>query len=333
MSKNAIASTDSDSISNPADSGETEPGRRVEHEIIVAAPAAEIYRLIVDVRNWPRLFPPTIHVEHLGQSADTERIRICATANGAVKTWTSRRRLDPAAHRIDFWQEISAPPVAWMGGSWLVEELEPHRSRVRLLHDYRAIGNEPGALAWIDEAVDRNSRSELAALKSNVELAGETELFLSFEDSLHIDGAARDVYDFLNEAQLWTERLPHVARVRLSEDTSGVQLLEMDTLTKDGSRHTTSSVRICSPHERIVYKQIVVPALMTLHTGYWQLTEDGTGTTATSQHSVVINRANIAAVLGDRAGIAEAREFIRNALGNNSRATLRHAKSYAESRS
>ena len=77
-------------------------------------------------------------------------------------------------------------------------------------------------------------------------------------------------------------------------------MLEMDTLTKDGSLHTTKSVRICSPHEQIVYKQIMLPALMTLHTGYWQLAEDGDGTTATSQHTVIINTANIAAVLGDR---------------------------------
>ena len=150
---------------------------------------------------------------------------------------------------------------------------------------------------------------------------------------MEIDGAAKDVYDFINEAQLWTERLPHVAQVSLTEDSPGLQVLRMDTLTKDGSIHTTESFRVCFPHYRIVYKQTTLPALMTLHTGYWQFDESADGvTTATSQHTVILNTENITGILGEEAGIPEAREFIRNALGNNSRATLGHAKAYAEAR-
>jgi aromatase len=309
--------------------------RQVEHEIIVFAPAPAVYRLIAEVENWPRIFPPTIYVDHIDKGVDEERIRIWATANGEAKSWTSRRKLDPAASRIDFRQDVSTPPVAAMGGAWIVEPISATESRLRLLHDYRAVDDDPASLDWIEQAIDRNSRSELAALKANVELAagaGE-ELLLSFEDSVRIDGAAKDVYDFLNEAQLWTQRLPHVARVSLAEDIPGLQLLEMQTRTKDGSSHITSSVRVCFPHERIVYKQIVLPALMSLHTGYWQLVQDGAGTVATSQHTVLINRANIAAILGEQAGVAEARQFVQTALSANSTATLNHAKEYAEQRS
>ncbi|NEC93310.1 SRPBCC family protein, partial [Streptomyces sp. SID12501] len=143
--------------------------------------------------------------------------------------------------------------------------------RVRLLHDYRAIDDDPASLAWIDEAVDRNSRTELAALKTNVELAHAAEdLTFSFEDTVQIDGSAKDVFDFVNRADLWPERLPHVAVVRLTEDTPGLQELEMDTThSKDGATHTTKSYRVTFPHEKIAYKQTVLPALMTLHTGYW----------------------------------------------------------------
>lgn len=311
-----------------------QPGStEVEHAIDVQAPASAVYRLIAEVENWPRIFPPTIHVEHLERGENAERIQIWATANGAAKSWTSRRVLDPGALTIGFRQEVSTPPVASMGGTWIIEPVSAEACRVRLLHDYRAVDDDPEGLAWIDQAVDRNSTSELAALKANVELAvGSEDLLLSFEDTVHIAGAAEDVYDFLNEAQLWTDRLPHVAKVRLTEDVPGLQLLEMDTLTKDGSSHTTTSVRVCFPTQRIVYKQIVVPALMTLHTGYWSLVEDAGGTSATSQHTVVINVANIASVLGPDAGLPEAKAFVRNALSTNSRATLGHAKTYAESR-
>lgn len=309
--------------------------REVEHEITVEAPAAEVYRLLAEVENWPRIFPPSVLVDHVERGEREERIRIWATANGEAKNWTSRRTLDPDGLRITFRQEVPAHPVAAMGGTWIVEPAGGGACRVRLLHDYRAIGDDASKLEWIDQAVDRNSRAELGSLKKNVELAThQAELTMSFEDTVEIHGHAKDVYDFLNEADRWKERLPHVAEVRLTEDEPGLQILRMDTLTKDGSSHTTESVRVCFPHHRIVYKQTTLPALMTLHTGCWTLEEDERGvTTATSRHTVVINTGNITAVLGADAGVPEARAFLRNALGGNSRATLGHAKEYAEARS
>lgn len=308
--------------------------REVEHQVTVSAPAATVYRLIADVENWPRIFPPTVYVDRVERSGQSERIRIWATANGTAKNWTSARVLDPAGRRIEFRQEVSTPPVAAMGGTWLIEAITQGQSRVRLQHNYLAVDNDLDSLSWIEEAVDHNSRSELAALKDAAEMVvgAADDLMLSFEDTVQIDGTAKDVYDFINEAQLWQERLPHVVRVSLTEDTPGLQILEMDTRTKDGSTHTTKSVRVCFPHSRIVYKQITCPALMTLHTGYWHLADDGNGVAATSQHTVVINAANVTRILGADADIPEAREFIRNALSGNSRATLEHAKTYAEGR-
>ncbi|MGW7022520.1 aromatase/cyclase [Streptomyces decoyicus] len=308
--------------------------REVEHTITIGAPAADIYELIAEVENWPQIFPPTVYVDHVERGEREERIRIWATANGAAKNWTSRRSLDPEGLRITFRQEVSTPPVAAMGGTWAIEPLGERETLVRLLHDYRAVDNDPEHLAWIDRAVDDNSRSELAALKANVELlTGPQELTLSFEDSVSLDGSAKDAYDFINEAQLWQQRLPHVASVELREDEPGLQVLRMDTRTKDGAQHTTESVRVCFPHHKIAYKQTTLPALMKLHTGYWQLTENGNGTTtATSQHTVVLNPENITKILGSDADVAQARTFLRNALGNNSRATLGQAKEYAEAR-
>jgi aromatase len=307
--------------------------REVEHQITVEAPARAAYALIADVANWPRLFPPSVHVERLDATAPEERLRIWATANGEIKSWTSRRVLDHAGMRIQFRQEVTSPPVASMGGTWIVESITAGRSRVRLLHDFRAVDDDPDSLAWIEQAVDRNSRSELAALKANVELAtGAANLVMTFEDSVAIKGSAADVYDFLNEAQHWSTRLPHVARSSLAEESPGVQLLEMDTQTKDGSTHTTTSVRVCFPHRLIAYKQIGLPALMTAHLGQWRIQETPDEVRVTSEHTVVINEENIHAVLGPEADVARAGSFVRTALSTNSLATLGHAKAYAESR-
>jgi aromatase len=308
--------------------------REVEHAITVHAPAAEVYRLLAEVENWPRLFPPSVYVEYLEREGNRERIRIWATANGEAKNWTSRRDLDPEGLRITFRQEVSAPPVAEMSGTWIVEPLGEQETRLRLLHSYRAIDDDPEGLAWIDQAVDRNSSEELPGVKSGLEQVTRTaELTLSFVDSVQVDGSAKDLYDFVNEADRWTERLPHVSTVRLTEDTPGLQVLRMDTRAVDGSTHTTESVRVCLPHHRIAYKQTTLPALMTLHTGYWEFRTDEDGkVTASSQHTVVLNPDNITRVLGAEAGVPQARRFVRDALGANSRATLEHAKRYAEER-
>jgi aromatase len=308
--------------------------REVEHEIAVAAPAEAVYRLIAEVENWPRIFPPTIHVDQVEHGDGEERIRIWATANGEAKNWTSRRTLDPHALRITFRQEVSAPPVAAMGGAWIIEPLDAGHARVRLTHDYRALDDDPAGLTWIDEAVDRNSRSELAALRTNVEAAhAAADLTFSFTDSVTATGRAKDLYAFIDEAGLWAQRLPHVASVRLTEDTPGLQTLEMDTRAKDGSTHTTKSYRVTFPHHRIAYKQVTLPALMTLHTGVWTFEETSDGTVASSQHTVTLNTANITAVLGAEATVDDARAYVHTALSTNSLATLGHAKAYAEKRS
>lgn len=108
--------------------------------------------------------------------------------------------------------------------------------------------------------------------------------------------------------------------------------MSMDTLTADGSAHTTESVRVCFPGSgRIVYKQTRTPALMEAHTGSWTVTGDEHGTTAISQHRVVVREEAITRVLGEGADLRSARDYIRTALGRNSTATLTYAKRHAES--
>lgn len=304
--------------------------RDTEHEINIGAPAERVYALIADVGKWPEIFPPTVHAECVERDGNSELIRLWATANGTAKTWTSRRQHDQERMSVSFRQERSQHPVGGMGGEWVVEPISQSQCRVRLLHDFFAASDDPADLEWISQAVERNSASELRALKASAELTGPDQL-ITFDDTVTVDGSAEDVYDFLNQAQLWSQRLPHVARVSLQEQTPGLQILEMDTSTKDGRIHTTRSVRVCQPSTSIVYKQVVLPALMTLHTGRWLIQErNGAGVSVTSRHTVQINTARITEVLGDDADVPTAQEFVRKALSGNSLATLHLAKAYAE---
>ncbi|GGU89486.1 actinorhodin polyketide synthase bifunctional cyclase/dehydratase [Streptomyces filipinensis] len=310
-----------------------------EHSITVAAPPQACYALVADVASWPQVFGPTVHVEVQEESRDDagtgeQLLRIWAIANEQVRTWTSRRTLDPHSRTVTFRQVVPAAPVASMGGTWRIEALEDGTTRVVLLHDYRAVHDDPEAEELIERAVDRNSVAELAALKNAAEL-GESaaELQFTFSDSVTVAGAAGDVYAFLDRADLWPERLPHVARLALTEDEPGIQHMDMDTRSPDGSLHNTTSVRVCLRDRReIVYKQLRVPVAMRVHTGRWTIEPSGDGETltVTSWHTVVLDPEGVRSALGPDATLAEARALVRKALGTNSSTTLRHAKQFAE---
>ncbi|GAA0900862.1 aromatase/cyclase [Streptomyces thermoalcalitolerans] len=303
---------------------------RTRHAIDVAAEPKTVYELIAAAENWPHIFPPTVHVERLDGDGRSERLRIWAFAHGEVRSWTSRRTLDPSSLRVTFRQEISSAPVASMGGEWIVEAA-PGGSSVVLLHDFTVIDNNAAAREWVERAVDDNSGSELAALKAAAEsLAVEPRVLLSFADHVDIPGPKRTVYDFLWRADLWEERLPHVSRLVLTEPGEDLQTVEMDTLASDGSVHTTKSVRVGFAPDRLVYKQTETPPLMAAHTGRWTIEEIEQGVRATSHHTVVLRPDRVRELLGPDATLDTARDLVRTSLGRNSTATLMLAKQAAE---
>jgi aromatase len=319
------------SIPGTADAKAGPRSHALTHDTTVDAPAEKVFGLIADATAWPRIFGPTVHVERLWTRGTRERLQLWATANSAARTWTSIRTLDPTARRIEFRQERSPDPIATMGGCWTFQPLPDGRTRVLLDHDFAVVGDDPAGLRWIRTAVDSNSTAELSALKAHAE-AGSLPLEDDFADTVEVDGAAGDVYDFIYRADLWPQRLPHVARLTLTEEQAGLQVMEMETRTADGSSHSTTSVRVCFPPARIVYKQVVVPRLMTVHLGEWSVTPEDGRVTVSSRHTVRINPDTVQSVLGADATIADARQFVRDALSRNSRATLEHARSYAEGR-
>ncbi|MBZ4319359.1 aromatase/cyclase [Streptomyces huiliensis] len=302
------------------------------HTTEIDAPAATVYGIIADVTRWPQFFTPNVHVEHLEQGPGTERIRIWATANDEVKSWVSRRELDEAKLTVTFRQEVSAAPVASMGGTWVVTPAGDDRSVLKLHHDFTVVDDAPDGESWIRTALDRNSDAELAGIKRIAEEHDRLgELMFAFEDTVHIAADGKDVFDFLDRADLWPERLPHVARLDFT-DEDGVQTLAMDTRAADGSTHTTESVRVVFGTDRIVYKQTTVPALMTAHTGRWTVVPAGDGVDVTSQHTVILRPDAVERVLGKGKTVADSRAYVQHALSTNSRATLGHAKEYAEAR-
>ncbi|RKE21273.1 aromatase/cyclase [Streptomyces sp. TLI_171] len=306
---------------------------RTLHSTTVAAPAEAVYAIIADVTKWPQYFAPNVHVEHLERTERSERIQIWATANGEVKTWISRRELDPVGQKVTFRQEVSQAPVASMGGTWLVTAVDESHTLLELYHDFTAVDDLPENVAWINAALDRNSEAELTGIRELAELGAELdELVFTFDDTVHVAGDGADVFDFLNRADLWPERLPHVAALDLQEETPGIQVMAMDTSTADGSVHTTKSIRVVFGDDRIVYKQIAVPALMTAHTGRWTIVPVDGGVDVTSRHTVTLKPSAVEKILGEGKTVADARAYVHKALSTNSTTTLKHALAFAEAR-
>ncbi|MEU4469100.1 aromatase/cyclase [Streptomyces sp. NPDC024017] len=303
---------------------------RTSHSAEVDAPAGVVYGLIADARQWPLFFPENVHVERLEFDGTAERLRMWATADGRVRSWISERALDPGTRCVEFRQTHPQLPVTAMRGLWIVEERPDQSSLLTLRHDYTVHGADDAA--WVEQVLAVNAKAQMASLRS---LAERWRLFddlvLSFEDAVRIQAPAEHVYDFLHRVDQWPALVPHVARLDLTEDVPGVQLMAMDTRTADGAVHTTESVRICFPHAgRIVYKQTATPVLMEAHTGEWNILPDAEGVTAVAQHSVVLREEAVERVLGPGADLAQARRYVREALGRNSTATLRLAGEYAE---
>ncbi|MER5265426.1 SRPBCC family protein [Actinosynnema sp. NPDC002837] len=294
------------------------------HDITIDADPRDVYALLAHAERWPELFEPTIQVTHVERRGTTETFRIWASAGEEVKSWTSVRELDPVAHRITFRQAVPAPPIATMSGTWVVEEDGPGRTHLRLLHTFSAVDDDPEAFAWIEKVTDENSRTELANVKAVAERGGGE--VRTFSDSVRIAAGADAVHAFLWEAEHWTDRLPHVAAVRLDDyGTHDVQSLRMTTLSKVGE-HETMSIRITEGTGRIGYKQLDLPPLLDLHLGNWTIRAGQGETVLTSEHTIRLRPE----VARDQASTAANLAKARDALSANSMATMLIAKSLLE---
>ncbi|MGW4093995.1 aromatase/cyclase [Nocardia sp. NPDC004750] len=300
-------------------------GEVMSHSRVVQAAPDVVYGLVADVTRWPVIFEPSVLVRHLHRGQDEERFRLWATVGGAVKNWTSRRVLDAEQRRIVFEQERSQAPIASMGGGWSFREIGPGATKVTLDHHFAVVDGADAA--QVAASVDRNSVVELAALARVAELGHPVdEVIHTFEDTVTLECSSAAAYDFVYHSERWPEQVPHVGRIELTEDAEGVQLMEMDTVTAGGIPHTTKSIRVCVPGERIDYKQLVPPAILFGHSGAWEFAEGPDGAVVTARHTVAINPEAAREILGANTDLADARAYLTEALSANSRNTLRCAE-------
>lgn len=307
--------------------------REIAHSVTVAAPAREVFDLLVEVERWPQFFGPLVHVERQEYGADEDTVRLWAVRGpAAVRTWTARRRLDRAGLRMVFDNDPPPPGARSSVGEWSVVEHGSDSCELTLRHTIEPADAAAGTVEETLREYGEHSRRQLAEIADTAQRRGDLEeLVLSFEDPLFVSGAVEDAWRILYEADRWAERIPHVSRIEMTEDEPGIQFFDMDTTTPDGRAHTTRSVRVCRPHRLIVYKQLGLPPLLSAHTGHWRFVETPEGVVVSARHTVTLKREALS-VLGPDTTVADARRYARRVLGTNSMKNLQIAKAHAEQR-
>jgi aromatase len=301
-----------------------------QHVVSVDSDAASVFARLEDVSRWAEMFEPTIHGCELARRDNVQTIQLWATANGEPKTWVSDRIIDRDRHTIGFAHSVTSPPVAEMSGQWSVVPRGEHACTVQLQHTYRAVDDDEESLAWIEQAVDTNSRKELEALKTACEREQDSgSAPFSFVDEVQTDADPRLVFAFLDRGDRWAERLEHVAEVSMQEYPGGLQFLRMSTRTPDNDTHVTESFRLSQGPAVLRYKQTTLPRLLSLHTGVWTISPAGEKWRVSSAHTVAIRTNAVTDVLGADATVEQAQTLARRNLGDNSRRTLEAAVRWA----
>jgi uncharacterized protein YndB with AHSA1/START domain len=143
------------------------------HTIKVAAPPKRVYQLVTNVDQWPRLFDSVLAVEHLGYHGTNERVRFWGTFGEHRGSWVSAREVNPKRMQVRFRDERSNPPLASLGGLWLVVP-KGSGSQVVLDHYYRVVDNNVAEAQGLEQTIARSGNAMLAALREAAE-AGDTD--------------------------------------------------------------------------------------------------------------------------------------------------------------
>ncbi|WP_275107023.1 aromatase/cyclase [Nocardia arthritidis] len=303
----------------------------VEEAMTAHAPAEVLYDLVLDVAAWPQYHRPAIHAEVSDRTDRGDLVNQWSMAGEhAVRNWQVRRTFDRAGLRIEFAHESSASPMSGARGGWRFEPLGPDSTRVVMWHEFETPGASADTVTRLTATTRTNTLAYLDTLKDTAERGAElAELVVSFEDPLFVAGSVEHAYDYLYRADKWPERIPHVRSLVLTEEIRNIQFFDMETVGPDGNTHTTRSVRICLPPNKIVYKQLAVPPLLSAHTGHWKFTGTPEGIIVSARHTATIEPKALH-LLGPGTTVRDARRFLRRVLAANSMTNLRLAKEFAE---
>jgi len=293
----------------------------VQHSVRVTGDANTAFEWILDVSQWPRLFPPCLKARVLEETETLQRIELVAKANDQVLSWQSSRHLDRQALTIHFKQTRPSPLVTFMTGTWVVE---PHGDEcdIRLIHAFDIKDDVAGlidgvttpdeARAFMERTVEHNSQRELAAIKQRFQRRQWQHEF----EARQVLPFSRDViHTLLADASGWPWLLPHCRDVEVHYDDGQYQEFTMVVDVK-GDQERIRSIRTLST-DAIDYFQPTPPPALLEHRGRWTLTEVPGGVEVVSWHGVQLNPD-----FWTESDPETARKTVADAINTNSLGTL-----------
>jgi ribosome-associated toxin RatA of RatAB toxin-antitoxin module/heme-degrading monooxygenase HmoA len=140
---------------------------RAEHDIEIARPWQDCFALCSTLDRWPKFMPAVRQARIVRQGNEDQEIELTAEFGDQVLTWRSRRELRPDLGTIRFWNLTPRHPIATFGGEWLFEQVEPDKTRIRVLHKFELA--DPAQEETVRKGISRNMVGDLKGMKAYLE--------------------------------------------------------------------------------------------------------------------------------------------------------------------
>ncbi|MFF8431597.1 SRPBCC family protein [Streptomyces sp. NPDC016566] len=251
------------------------------HSVTVGRTAASVYALLADPTEPVRSSPTVVHIACLERTATGDLVQRWVADGDAVRTWTARRELDPAAGTVAFEHLGPPPPVTSLRGEWRVRTVGPQECLVELWHSWEA-ADDDGAFA---ARMERGIPMQLAALKRTAEQGAEAAArTVRQEDTLFLDAPVSEVRAFLRDAGAWPRRVPGCRTAESVHTGPEHQIVLYGTGAAPAARRAFVHLP-----DRTAWKQLgELPPLHTSLHGTFALETDGTGTRVTAVRTAVL---------------------------------------------
>lgn len=260
------------------------------HSVICDVPPAGVYALISDSARWPDVLEPCEAVTVLSADRHREHIELTARVNGELMTWQSVRRFLPEVYGVE--ADVIQPMklVKAMLTSWRVVAVNDQQSVLLLEHDYDLLDDVTGevegittreeAAAFIERAIDGNSRTELGNIKAGVEAAarvGATPVdpgqLQHLRHSIVCAAPVDAVYALVRSTDSWPKLFDACVGVTLLDVTPGSEVARVEALQNGRVVSWDTRRTYYDDIHRVDYQLLIPMPLVSTMQGVWRVIE------------------------------------------------------------
>lgn len=307
------------------------------HSIEISCEIDAAFKFCLDVKHWPQYFPLYKKVKFLKHSPAHQLIEFTAQNNDQLTTWQSVRIIDHESYNIHFRHIKPSPLLKKLEGDWRFYPIQDG-VLVSLEHQFvvkeareNAHGNselKTAAIELIENNIHENSVRELETLKAILEPEPQNENTTStrFHEHLLINKKATIVFQFLRNAKLWPNLLPHCTEVDILYDDGLHQEFIMAS-DSNGQLESTRTILRCVNNKKISYFQPNPPSVLKQHHGCWLLESLADKTRVTSSHQIQLNPQEVKRLWGEIPN-KDALDRVKQNISRNNLLTLQAIAAY-----